>query len=60
MSRQTNLSVFIESTKSCFVLNPKTPTFLPDKDLGFVVGAGGGIGAEGGFLGKDEGAIVHC
>jgi len=25
-----------------------------------VVGAGGGVGPEGGLLGKDEGAIVHC
>lgn len=48
--------------KGCLGLRPKpkTPTFLPDKDLGFVVGAGGGIGAEGGLISKDEGAAVHA
>ena len=47
--------------KGCLGLRPKpkTPTFLPDKDLGYVVGAGGGVRAEGGLIGKDEEAIVH-
>ena len=32
---------------------------LADKDLGLVVRAGGGVWAEGGLIGKDEGLVVH-
>ena len=48
--------------KGCLGLRPKPQNtdVLTQEDLGLMVGASGGVGPEGGLLGKDEGAIVHC